>query len=140
MRYEVGVSILCGDIVWLHGPFPAGDWPDINIFRHSIIHCLDENERVEADDGYVGEAPLHVKCPKKEFDQLQKKMRQRVRCRQETANKRFKSFEILNSTFRHDISLHSNIFRAVVVLTQLQIEDGEPLFETTDYYDPEDKK
>jgi hypothetical protein len=25
---------------------------------------LEEGERVEADDGYVGEAPRHVKCPK----------------------------------------------------------------------------
>ena len=28
VRYEVAVSIQSGDIVWIHGPFPAGGWPD----------------------------------------------------------------------------------------------------------------
>ena len=55
-----------GDVVWVHGPFPCGDWPDIVIFRSSLISFLDEGERVEADDGYVGEAPMYIKCPKKD--------------------------------------------------------------------------
>ena len=130
LRYEVAVSILGGDIVWVHGPFPCGDWPDIVIFRSAMINYLDNGERVEADDGYIGESPMYVKCPKKDYvsSQEQKKMKQKVRCRQETVNKRFKQFEILRSTFRHDISLHGDVFRAITVLVQLQIEDGENLF------------
>jgi hypothetical protein len=56
VRYEVAVSILNGDIVWVHGPFLCGKWPDIAIFRHAMIHFLDDGERVEADLGYRGEA------------------------------------------------------------------------------------
>ena len=126
-----------GDIVWLHGPFPCSDWPDIVIFRDSLIRFLDQGERVEADDGYMGEAPMYIKCPKKDFVQShdQKKIKQKIRCRQETINKRFKHFEVLKTTFRHDISLHADIFRAVAVLVQLQIEEGEKLFDVDQYDD-----
>ena len=31
VRYEVGICIQTGWIVWVHGPFPAGDFPDIKI-------------------------------------------------------------------------------------------------------------
>ena len=67
VRYEVGLSILKGDIVWINGPFPAGLYPDINIFRENLKGALDEDERVVADDGYIGEAPGYVKCPAKTF-------------------------------------------------------------------------
>ena len=62
-------------------------------------------------------------------------MKQRARCRQETVNKRFKQFEVLKATFRHDISLHGDCFRAVSVLVQLQINDGEKLFDVNEYTD-----
>jgi len=55
LSYEVAVSILHGDIVHIAGPYPARDWNDINIFRDGLIGMLEEGERVEADDGYVGE-------------------------------------------------------------------------------------
>lgn len=63
IRCEVGLSILGGDIVWVHGGFPCGDWPDLEIFRHALVHWLDPNERVETDRGYRGEAPKYVKRP-----------------------------------------------------------------------------
>ena len=52
-----------------------------------------------------------------------------VRGRHETVNGRFKCSNILSRTFRHDRRLHGSVFRAVAVLTQLAIENGEPLFE-----------
>ena len=48
VRYEVGVCILTGDIVWLHGPFPCGLWPDLKIFRKSLKQQLLEGEKVVA--------------------------------------------------------------------------------------------
>ena len=50
--------------MWINGPYPCGDYNDILIFRDSLMSHLAEAERVEADDGYIGEAPMHVKCPK----------------------------------------------------------------------------
>ena len=91
LRYEVAICILTGDIVWLNGPFPCGRWNDIKIFRNSLMSHLMDGERVEADDGYIGEAPLHVKCPKCISNKMETLfMQQRVRNRQETVNNRFK--------------------------------------------------
>ena len=31
-----------GWIVWVNGPFPAGDWPDLAVARHVLHHMLDD--------------------------------------------------------------------------------------------------
>jgi len=64
LRYEVALALSSNHIVWINGPFLPGDWVDIAIiFRQGLVDKLDENERVEADDGYRGEAPKYVRCP-----------------------------------------------------------------------------
>ena len=50
-------------------------------------------------------------------------------------NKRLKQFGALSGVFRHDMMKHSTIFHAVALLTQLAIEDGEPLFQVEGYDD-----
>jgi hypothetical protein len=100
VRYEVALCIQTGDIVWVNGPFPCGRNPDITIFHLSLLHHLGENERVEADDGYIGLAPRYVKCPKI-FANLEETgfMPQCVRNRQETVNKQFKHWDCLKQIF-----------------------------------------
>lgn len=135
LRYELAIDILTGDLVWINGPFPCGMFPDIVIFRHTLSKWLDEGERVEADDGYVGDAPGKVKCPNGLTNPKESQaMQQRVRSRQETVNKRIKQWEILNSPYRHEITQHGSVFRAVAVITQIAIKNGEPLFQV-DYGD-----
>ena len=56
LRYEVGVSIQMGHVVWVNGPYPCGRWPDIKIFREDLKHMLDDGEMVIANAGYRGEA------------------------------------------------------------------------------------
>jgi hypothetical protein len=130
LRYEVAVSLKGGDLVWVHGPFPCGQYTDIDIFRQSLISFLDKDERVEADDGYIGEEPMVCKTPGGFYSKSEgiDKERSRIRGRHETANARLKIFGILNQKYRHDIKDHAFVFRAVAVLTQLSIESGEPLF------------
>ena len=141
LRYEIALCILTGDIVWVMGPFPCGDWPDINVFRYALKHQLGPSERVEADDGYIGEDPIKTKVPKSiVHDQkpLFLKMRTFVRRRHETVNKRMKQFKVLSTVFRHNIELHGDCFRAVAVLTQLEIDHGARLFDVTytdDYFE-----
>ena len=36
LRYEVGVSILCGDICWVHGPFRAGANSDVSVLKDFV--------------------------------------------------------------------------------------------------------
>lgn len=136
LRYEVGLCILTGEIVWICGPYECGKWNDISIFRNALMTELGPNERVEADDGYIGEHPRHIKCPKGFANQEQTLfMQQRVRNRQETVNKRFKNWGILKQVYRHAIPKHGDVFRAIVVITQLSITNGEQLFECG-YKDP----
>lgn len=135
LRYELGVDIKEGNLVWINGPFPCGKYPDITIFRNGLRHFLDPFERVEADDGYIGEAPYHVKCPKCAANPEENRwMQGRVRARHETLNGRFKAWEILKQLYRHDIEHHGYVFRAIAIIIQLTIDSGEPLF-AVDYND-----
>lgn len=106
------------------------------IFQDCLKSHLGPGERVEADDGYVGESPAYIKCPKSFTNDTQCLfMQQRVRSRQETVNKRFKNWGILKQVFRGDILDHGDAVHAVGVLTQLSIMGGEQLF-TCGYRDP----
>ena len=49
--------------MWIDGPYEAGNWLDLEIFRNSLKSHIEYGERVEADDGYLGEAPEFIKCP-----------------------------------------------------------------------------
>ena len=56
LRYELGIDILAGNLVWVSGPYPAGRWTDVKIFDDVLSNLLEPGERVEADNGYVGRA------------------------------------------------------------------------------------
>jgi len=62
-------------------------------------------------------------------------MQQRVRNRQETVNKRMKNWGALKQVWRHRFTSHGSVFRAIAVITQMRIENGEPLFQCG-YRDP----
>jgi hypothetical protein len=53
-------------------------------------------------------------------------------------NKLIKQFKVVGKAtiFRHDLAFHQACFTACTVLTQLQIQNGHPLYEVGDYYDP----
>jgi hypothetical protein len=53
LRYELGVSILGGDLVRIQGPYPMGKFTDIKIFNKVLHHFLDLGEQVEANEGYA---------------------------------------------------------------------------------------
>ena len=129
LRYEIGVSILGGDLVWIQGPYPAGHWPDVKIFNKTLRHWLEPGERVEADNGYVGCADK-VKCPDNPCNPVGNLgMQGRVRSRHETLNGRFKVWGILREEYRHDIERHGEVFRAIAIITQLAIDNRSPLFQ-----------
>ncbi len=90
---------------------------------------------MEADDGYIGEAPLHVKCPVcVTIPEERQTMIKRVWAQQETINRRFKQWQILKQVFQHDLRVHRDIFAAIAVISQLAIQNGEALF-SVDYDD-----
>lgn len=132
LKYEIGVCIQSGNIVWINGPFRGGEH-DITIARQAVLNALEHDEMCEADGGYKGE-PYKIKTPKAASTAEESYMKTIARSRHETANKRFKIFEILKKRYRHALEKHSACFRAVAVVTQLSIEYGHPLYEV-EYYD-----
>ena len=136
-QWEVGLSIRSRHIVWIHGPFPCGHWPYLKIFRHAMISCLDDDEKAEADDGYMGE-PTKTLIPKvNTYTPADAELRQHVRNRHETINRRLKEWKCLGLSLKpsHSLEKHSMMFRAVAVICQLSIESGETTLFDVEYDD-----
>ena len=111
------MCIQTGLIVWIDGPFAAGKYNDITIFRSKMIYKLLDWEMVEVDQGYVGQPDkIRVKY-ELGVSENQFEAKTRVRARGEMINGRFKNFHILTDRYRHKISMHSYVFCAVAVLT-----------------------
>lgn len=122
LRYEIGLSLRKGHIVWAYGGYPCGDWPDLKLAKESFVDFLSPNERSVADKGYQDEKyfllPTDRNSRRHKF----------IMSRHETINKRLKQFRVLSEAYRHDISSHKFCFHAIVNLTQLSIKYEEPLF------------
>lgn len=141
LRYELGLSILSNDIVWIHGPFPPGDWNDLQIFRHCLIHELEEGERVEADDIYAAEHRYCV-CPNSATSTEEgDRWRRRIQGRHEALNKHIKNWTCLVKPFtakgskQEKIAKHNQMFRACTILKQIAMEMGVgELYDVGDEY------
>ena len=127
LRYEVAICIKTGWIVWVNGPFPAGEWPDRKIAQAGINHHLDDNECYVGDGGYYdgwqwAETPTG-------YNNHEQKMYAMARARHETVNRQFKQFGCLSNTYRHKLQKHGAMFHAIANITQLAIMDNESLFQ-----------
>lgn len=130
VRYEVGVCCRTGYIVWVNGPFAAGGWPDLEIFKEDMINYLDAGERVIADNGYPT-GGLYTIIPKT-VDVHDKRIHSLVRARHEIVNRRLKQFQVLGERFRGGLDNHGIIFWAVAVITQLALKHESIPFHPVD--------
>jgi DDE superfamily endonuclease len=122
VRYEVGVAIQTGYIVWANRPFPPGEWPDVTIALNDLVYMFDNDERPVTDKGYRRH-PCYFDCPWKHFDNQQHcRMKKLIRARHETVNRRFKVFRILKNKFRHPLKKHCDCFHAVANTVQSQLQ------------------
>jgi hypothetical protein len=131
MRYELAIGIHTGWIVWVNGPFPAGEFSDLNIARRCLVHFLHENEFYIADGGYRDGNQWSV-TPSGRHSYKDRQMAV-VRSRHETINARLKEWNILAVMFRHPLEKHSMVFRAVANITQLGLQTDRPSFQV--HYD-----
>lgn len=122
LRYELAVPISSGCIVWANGPYPCGSYPDIKIFNDQLVHLLEPNELVLCDKGYSGPHCIH------NLGHNDNNLSGTLLARHETVNRRLKHFNILANRFRHRLELHSICFHAVLNLTELMLEESDPLF------------
>jgi len=133
LRYEVAVSLQKGDICWVNGPFPCGSHPDIKIARLGLVQELRLNEMCIADSGYRGDECFKTPTG---FNTNSQRMQSVARSRHETVNSRFKKFKILSDKYRGKLDKHNYVFMAIAVLTQVEIDSGNKLFQI-DYNDTE---
>ena len=127
LRYEIGVCIKTGKIVSYNGPLECGRWPDLKIFRSKLKQMLSLGEKVVADRGYRGET--RIIAPDSARDGRHYKAMNNARARHETINGRLKTWGILKPVFRHGRDKHHIAFRAILVLTEIAIENGHPPFQ-----------
>ena len=126
VRYEIGLCIRTGNIVWKNGGVPCGDWPDLRLARNAFVDMLGVGERALADKGY-GDARYFINP--NNADGVNLARQKEIMARHETVNRRLKQFGILSQRFRHSLQLHPICFDAIVNITQLLIESGEPLYD-----------
>ena len=50
--WEIGLCFCSCNIIWVHSPFPGGQWPDVKNISTSNDFLLEDGEKAEADDGY----------------------------------------------------------------------------------------
>jgi hypothetical protein len=132
LRYEVGVCIQTGMIVWKNGPYPCGTWPDLKIARNRLLPKLPPNEKVLADGGYAdGGVFCETPTGHRNDDQT---MKQEARARHETINSRLKQFGVLSGTWRNARNHHSWAFHAVANIVQLDMAHLSPPFQVA-YHD-----
>lgn len=111
----------------MNGPFPPRSFPDGVVFRDGLMQFLLPGETVEADKAYRGLPKCNT--PYNYYHDLQKYVIQEdLRARHEAVNKYIKKYAVTHS-FRHDLSKHELCMRACIVLTQLGLHNGEPIFE-----------
>jgi len=53
VKYEVGVCITTGRIIWIHGPSRAAEH-DISVAQQALVPFLDDGKMVVANSGYRG--------------------------------------------------------------------------------------
>jgi hypothetical protein len=129
LAYELGISIRENRLVWINGPFLPSTH-DITIFRkpHGLMSKIPDGKRAIGDGGYKGE-PSKVATKNHLDSEEVAKFKNRVRARHETFNGRIKFFKVLDERFRHGLDKHKVCFEAVCVLTQYELENGNPLMD-----------
>ncbi len=133
LRYEVGVCIQTGWIVWLNGPYPCGEWPDVKTALEQLVYVFEGDERAVADKGHRGHT-MYFDCPWKHLDTAHQKNRKALaRARHECVNRRLKQWRALKECYRHDLSKHGSILFAIANIEQLLIQQ-EPMWQVV-YYD-----
>lgn len=127
LDYELGVSVNDNQLVWVSGPFPAGNH-DIQVFRQGLKDMIPAGKKAIADNGYRGEKAV-ISTPNAHDPKEVRKFKSRARARHETFNSRLKNFRCLEVRFRNGIAKHKIVFEAICVICQYQLENGSPLFD-----------
>ena len=132
LRYEIGICIQTGWIVWINGPYPAGQWPDLSISRDGLNQALGRREMFVADGGYSDSHGWSFTPTG--YNTRQQRMFAVARARHETVNRYFKVFGAFRNQWRHHRRKHGIAFHAAANVVQARIQ-LEPTTFQVDYQD-----
>ena len=129
IKYEIGVHVRTGKIVWVWGPF-RGATPDISIFRTELVNRLNKGEVILADRGYIGTVSIVTPSQYSGFNKITRLPEDRllscVRAKVEKTIGRIKYFNCCYHMFRHELKHHYLFFDVVCRLTNVNLK-YEPL-------------
>jgi len=116
-------------IIWLSEPY-AGSHSDITIYRHRLKWCLDEDEYLLADKGYVGASHIIHPYKGRRLTPDQKRINwkiSRVRQKIERINKRIKDWRLASRCWRSsDHHFHYLCMKVICKLVNIMLKE-EPL-------------
>ena len=92
------------------------------------MHMIPAGKRVVADRGYRGANKVVSFRNDLDTDRV-KEFKRRCLSSHENFNCRLNSFRSLKELFRHNYTKHSVAFDAVLVVCQLELMNGNPLFD-----------
>jgi hypothetical protein len=129
LAYELGIAIHQNKLVWINGPFPAGTHNDLSMYRaeNGLKSKMPPGKKCIADRLYRNEPTITIRNPLDNADVSE--FKNRAQARHETFNKKIKTYKILDQRFRHGVQKHKQVFEAVCVIAQYEMENGHPLFD-----------
>jgi len=129
-NYEIGLSLRDSRCHWINGPYKAGAYNDIKIFRECGLRdkLRATGKKVIADSGYQGYPDLISRYNSLDSEEV-REFKTRARMRHEAFNGMCKVFECLDSEFRHEKEQLQVCFEAVAVIVCYQMEMGSPLYD-----------
>ena len=135
VKYEIASCINTGHVVHYSGPY-RGAVPDITIFRFFLKKNLASGEKAMANLGYRGDRKIVTSVDA--VNAQHARAMKAIGGRHETINGRLCTFEAMRQCWRHDLSLHHIAFRGCLVLVQLSISHGRPVYSIRGYTHPID--
>lgn len=128
IKYELGIDIVRGFIVWLYGGVP-GHVHDLEMSRASgIFDRLLPGELLLADKGYIG-VDLYLTPMRQPVEASQwfvNSFLSKIRVLVENVIGRVKVFSCLRQPWRNDLSLHPIVMDVLCNLINLEFESAPP--------------
>ncbi len=125
------MSLFESRLIWISGPHKAGEYNDIKIFKEKGLKALLEatGKKVIGDQGYQGYPSLISLYNSFDAEEV-REFKSRARNRHEKFNGMLKTFECLDSRFRHGREKLQACFEATAVIVQYKMTMmDEPLFD-----------
>ena len=136
LRYEVGVCISAGWIVWFNGPFKAGEHSDLKTAKEcGLRQMLDNGERHVADGACKTNDAVQ---PDDIGNHCESVCMKWCRSRHETVNGLFKRFKVATNRFERSPCKHGSFLHAIAQIAQLGLmtREMEPSFDVHDLQQP----